>query len=247
MSEKTKLYIDPEGGIAGDIFTAVLISMGAPERQVIGRMEAAAQKLGDCKIKVQKTREGGKQLHINLHSRENHLDEERSKQILAELFEEYNIPDKYRNFGKKILQILLEAEKKAHSENHFASDHFYISPIGTAHTPYKNEAPFQPDEHAEGSFYIDVFEPYKEGLSDSNTFSELWILGYLDRSEGYSMKVKSPWLEEKIGLFATRSPFRPNPIGMNKVKFKTIQDTRIYTSPFDFLNNTPVTLFSPIF
>lgn len=90
LSKKTKLYIDPEVDIAGDIFTAALISMGAPEELIVERMERAAQKLGEVKVEAEKITGGGRRLKIDLHSRENHLEEERSKQILEELFEEFN-------------------------------------------------------------------------------------------------------------------------------------------------------------
>ena len=241
-----KLYIDPKGGMAGDIFTAALISMGAPEQEIISRMKKAARELGYSEISVHNTREGGRRLNIDLHSHENHLDENRGKNVLDKLFDEYNTGQKYRDFGKKILQNLLEAEKKAHSEQHFASDHFHISPIGIAHTPYTHEAPFQPDENAEGSFYIDIFEQYQDGLADLNSFNKMWLLAYLDRAEGFSMKANPPWQDQEVGLFATRSPFRPNPIGMNQIQIKEIRGNRIYTEPFDFLDNTPVIDLKPV-
>jgi uncharacterized protein (DUF111 family) len=90
LEGKAKLYIDPEAGIAGDIFTAALISMGAPEELIVERMERAAQKQGEAKVEAETTTGGGLRLKIDLHSREIHLEEERSKQILEELFEEFH-------------------------------------------------------------------------------------------------------------------------------------------------------------
>ena len=92
-----------------------------------------------------------------------------------------------------------------------------LEPIGIVHSPYKNryEAPPQGGEKVSE---IVVFDEYERGLKDIEGFSHLHILYYLHKSRGYSLSVKTPWDSELHGLFATRSPHRPSPIGYSVVQ-----------------------------
>ena len=90
-----KLYIDPSGGIAGDMFSAALISAGAPEDKVISGMLAAAKKLGEAEISAIKAEDNSTKLEINFHSKHKHIKGSDAKKILGELFEEYKIKEQY--------------------------------------------------------------------------------------------------------------------------------------------------------
>lgn len=111
-----KLLIHPGGGMAGDMFSAGLVSAGADFKLIRNVMVAAGQKLGSVQIDIKQTPDGASQLSIKLTPDRHHLGGNEAKEILSELFNRFNIREKYRNFGEKILGILIKAESRAHSE-----------------------------------------------------------------------------------------------------------------------------------
>jgi len=111
-----KLLIHPGGGMAGDMFSAGLVSAGADFELIRNVMMAAGQKLGSVKIDIKQTPDGASQLLIKLAPDRRHLGGNEAKEILSELFCRFDIPGKYRNFGMEILEILIKAERKAHAE-----------------------------------------------------------------------------------------------------------------------------------
>lgn len=118
--------------------------------------------------------------------------------------------------------------------------------IGTIRTPYKDMAPFRPDPEARGDFYIQIDEMYADALSGLELFSHIIIYFYFDRSNKTNLKAHPPHLNGKeTGLFSSRSPNRINKIGMNIVELRKIAGSRIYTSPTDILDNTPLLDIKP--
>lgn len=111
-----KFYIDTSGGIAGDMFTAALISAGANFELIRAAMLKAAAKLGSARVDIRQTSDGSSQLQIRLKSDRNHLHGSEAKHILTELFHEFDITEKYRTFGLTAIEILLKAEIKAHRD-----------------------------------------------------------------------------------------------------------------------------------
>lgn len=109
-----KLLINPEGGMAGDMFAAALVSAGADFNLLQTAMQAAGEKLGSVKISLNQTADGSLQLAIRLESNRHHLGASEAKVILLELFDGFGIHRKYRNFGMNILEILVKAEQRAH-------------------------------------------------------------------------------------------------------------------------------------
>ena len=118
-----KLLIDPRGGIAGDMFSASLISAGADPELMVRVMSEAASKLGSADISIQSASDLSTRLHIKLNSLDPHLNATRARDILNGLFNDLKIDKTYRLMGIKILDILLSAEIKAHSENDFFHKH----------------------------------------------------------------------------------------------------------------------------
>jgi hypothetical protein len=111
-----KLSINPAGGMAGDMFAAALISAGADFKRMQKAMNAAGEKLGSSHIGFKQTPDGAVQLTIDLESKNRHLGESQARQILDNLFHEFSIREKYRKFGRNILEILIKAEKQAHAQ-----------------------------------------------------------------------------------------------------------------------------------
>jgi tRNA-Thr(GGU) m(6)t(6)A37 methyltransferase TsaA len=122
-----------------------------------------------------------------------------------------------------------------------------FEPIGIIHTPFTEQkgTPIQPTraDGAEGT--IEVFEPFRPGLADLDGFSHIVLLYHLDRSSGYKLRVV-PYLDTRErGLFATRAPRRPNPIGLSVVELMSIDDGILRVRNVDMLDSTPLLDIKP--
>ncbi len=120
-------------------------------------------------------------------------------------------------------------------------------PIGVIHSPFKEPAgmPIQPlgAQGVEGR--VEVAAAYEEGLQDLSDFSHIILLYHFHRSRGYRLRV-TPFLDdEPRGLFATRAPRRPNPIGLSVVRLLRIEGTTLYIANVDVLDGTPLLDIKP--
>ncbi len=124
---------------------------------------------------------------------------------------------------------------------------YELSPIGTIHTPYRKYAPYQPVETEKEDFFVEVKEEYAEGLKTLEKFRYIYLLFYMDKQKKpVSMIVEPPWADGlAVGLFASRSPVRPNPIGLSIVQLLSIEGNRLYTSGLDALDGTPLLDIKP--
>ncbi len=114
-----KLLLDGSGGFAGDMFTAALLNSGANYNNVRHNMVTCGKKLGDIKIDHKKNMDGSTQLMITLHPNSDHVEAGSIKKLLLECFEKLNIGKIYREFGEKVLNILIDAENEAHKSHVF--------------------------------------------------------------------------------------------------------------------------------
>ena len=120
-----------------------------------------------------------------------------------------------------------------------------INPIGIIRTPYKTKAPYQPVEE-KGEFYIEIFPEYQEGLKGLKTFNYIYVIFHMDRAKSFHLIVEPPWAEGiKVGVFASRSPRRPNPIGISVVRLEKIEENRVFISSLDALDETPLIDIKP--
>lgn len=122
-----------------------------------------------------------------------------------------------------------------------------LSPIGVIRTPFKEPEgmPIQPTgaEDVEGRILLD--EAYVEGLSDLEGFSHIIIIYWFHRSKGYALKVK-PFMDDELrGLFATRAPRRPNPIGLSVVRLLRIEGNVLHIRGVDVVDGTPLLDIKP--
>jgi tRNA-Thr(GGU) m(6)t(6)A37 methyltransferase TsaA len=125
---------------------------------------------------------------------------------------------------------------------------FEIKSIGIIRTPYVSSAPYQPfRDQADEDFCIVLNPEFTEGLYRLESFRYIYVIYFLDKiNREPSMIVSPPWSNgEKVGVFASRSPVRPNPIGLSVVEIKSIKDNVIYISSIDAFNGTPVIDIKP--
>ncbi len=123
---------------------------------------------------------------------------------------------------------------------------FKVQPIGIIHSPYTDpqEAPIQ-GHFSEARGEIELFPEYEEGLKDIEGFSHLILLYYFHQAKGYSLSVK-PFLDDTPkGLFATRHPARPNPIGLSVVRLLERRGNTLQIAEVDLLDGTPLLDIKP--
>lgn len=122
-------------------------------------------------------------------------------------------------------------------------------PIGLVQTPFKDlqEIPNQPFKSKGVHGIVEVYSEFQEGLRDLDGFSHIILLCYFHKSSEYKLTVTPSEETEVRGLFATRSPRRPNPIGFSVVRLDEIQENRLMVSDLDILDNTPVLDIKPYF
>ena len=130
----------------------------------------------------------------------------------------------------------------------FSKSYHVFESIGVIRTPYKDTAPYQPVQFKGDEFKL-VLEPqYAEGLKHLDTFNYIYVIYALDRIRVKSkqMQISPPWAPQmKVGVFASRTPNRPNPIGISIVKIKKINRNIIYISGIDAFDGTPVLDIKP--
>ena len=121
---------------------------------------------------------------------------------------------------------------------------FRLNPIGTIHSPYKakKEAPHQGKKCVAE---IEILREHEDGLKDINGFSHLHVIYWLHKSGSYSLSVNTPWDPEPRGMFATRAPNRPNPIGYSVVEIVEVSGNRLRVRGLDAIEGTPVIDIKP--
>lgn len=120
-------------------------------------------------------------------------------------------------------------------------------PIGVIHTPFRTleGMPIQPAGASGVKGTVEVFEKYQPGLKDLEGFSHIILIYYFHGSSGFALSVV-PFLDSKArGLFATRAPKRPNPIGLSVVQLDKIENGILYIQNVDILDNTPLLDIKP--
>lgn len=120
-------------------------------------------------------------------------------------------------------------------------------PIGIIHTPFtKLEGmPIQPTGAVGVKGTVEVFEEYRAGLKDLDGFSHIILLYHFHRSQGFNLHVV-PFLDSEMrGLFATRAPKRPNPIGLSVVQLDTVINGILHIRNVDMLDGTPLLDIKP--
>jgi tRNA-Thr(GGU) m(6)t(6)A37 methyltransferase TsaA len=131
--------------------------------------------------------------------------------------------------------------------SNFSKDYHILNNIGSIRSPYIDNSPYQPLDQDEGSFMLVLDKKYSSGLKELEKFTYLYVIYYLDKIQRTNqLTLSPPWANSlEIGVFASRSPNRPNPIGLSIVKIKKIKDNIIYISGIDAFDNTPILDIKP--
>ena len=121
-----------------------------------------------------------------------------------------------------------------------------LKPIGVIHSPYKDrgEAPCQ-GYRSKKTSRIEVFKLFEEGLQDIEGFSHIIVIYWFHKSQGYHLLVRTPWDETPHGLFATRSPHRPSPLGLTVAELVARQENILEVKGLDAIDGTPLLDIKP--
>ncbi len=123
-----------------------------------------------------------------------------------------------------------------------------FKPIGIIHTPFgddKIKIPRQGRFGENNDGYAEIFPEYVDGLKDVETFSHLYFLFHFHKSEGYDLQQITPRNHNLRGVFAIRSPRRPNALGQTIVKLIKIEGNKIYFTGADMIDGTPLLDIKP--
>ena len=126
-------------------------------------------------------------------------------------------------------------------------DEITLQPIGVIHSEYKEQqgTPIQPGLSNNSRGRVVLFPEYADGLDDLDGFERIWLIYRFDRIAETRLRV-TPYLDKnERGIFATRSPARPNRIGMSPVKLLRITGLDLEIEGVDILDNTPLLDIKP--
>jgi len=124
---------------------------------------------------------------------------------------------------------------------------FTSQPIGFVSSPYKEtgEVPRGLGAKHDVDGTLKILPQFEAGLTDIEGFSHLIVLWEFDRSQGFQLLGMPPSDNRQHGVFATRSPYRPNPIGMTTVELLRREDANLYVRGVDMLDGTPILDIKP--
>ena len=122
-----------------------------------------------------------------------------------------------------------------------------MEPIGIIHTPFADREgmPRSTSQAAGVKGTVEVFEAYRAGLKDLDGFSHVILIWHLDRSSGYELEIVPPKQTQTRGVFASRAPNRPNPIGLSIVKLDRIENGVLHVDGVDMLDGSPLLDIKP--
>ncbi len=126
-----------------------------------------------------------------------------------------------------------------------------LKPIGIVHSPFKKKEDIEAEKFAHPQGFdsiegeLEIFKEYEPGLKDTEGFSHLIVIFAFHESEGYRLHTK-PFLDDTLrGLFSTRSPHRPNPIGLTVVKVVARKGNMLHVKGIDMIEGTPILDLKP--
>jgi len=125
-------------------------------------------------------------------------------------------------------------------------DDITYTPIGRVHSPFETpgDVVHEAVDDTEGRIVLD--EAYERGLDDLDGFSHVVVLAHLDGIDEYRLTARPPHVDDlEVGVFAARSPFRPNPIAQTVVELTGHDGTTLHVRGLDLADGTPVLDLKP--
>jgi tRNA-Thr(GGU) m(6)t(6)A37 methyltransferase TsaA len=122
-----------------------------------------------------------------------------------------------------------------------------IAPIGVIHTPFKyaKGTPIQAAASKGAQGVVELLPEFISGLRDLAEFERVWLIYLMDRASAVQLVVR-PYLDtEEHGVFATRSPARPNHLGLSAVRLLGVEENRLLIADVDMLDGTPLIDIKP--
>jgi tRNA-Thr(GGU) m(6)t(6)A37 methyltransferase TsaA len=122
-----------------------------------------------------------------------------------------------------------------------------LNPIGTVRSPYTDTAqiPKGPGAKHDAEGVLEIDPALEEGLTDIEGFSHLYVVWVFHRAEGYNLLAQPPTDTLPHGVFATRAPRRPNPLGLTVVRLLRREGNRLFVHGVDMLDGTPIVDLKP--
>lgn len=126
-------------------------------------------------------------------------------------------------------------------------DTLTLRPVGYARTPFRDtsEIPKGPGAQHTAEGVLEILPEFAAGLQDVEGFSHLYVLWAFDRSEGFSLVGTPPLDDRPHGVFATRSPRRPNPLALTVVELLRREENRLQVRGVDMLDGSPILDLKP--
>jgi tRNA-Thr(GGU) m(6)t(6)A37 methyltransferase TsaA len=123
---------------------------------------------------------------------------------------------------------------------------FSMQSIGVIHSPFKekDKTPIQASR-SQAIGLVEIFPEFADGLKDIEALSHIYLLYAFHESSGYDLQVKPFLDDQKHGVFATRYPYRPNPIGLSIVKLISRMENTLTVEGIDTLDGTPLLDIKP--
>jgi tRNA-Thr(GGU) m(6)t(6)A37 methyltransferase TsaA len=124
---------------------------------------------------------------------------------------------------------------------------FTPQPIGYVRSPFTDTTSVPKGlgaKHDEEGV-LDILEPFEPGLKDIDGFSHVFVVWVFDRATGFDLEGTPPCDDRAHGVFATRSPRRPNPIGLTVVELLRREGRRLHVRGVDMLDGTPILDIKP--
>lgn len=123
---------------------------------------------------------------------------------------------------------------------------FIMRPIGVIHSPFieKEQTPIQASR-SQVVGLVEVYPEFADGLKDIEDLSHIHLFYVFHKSSGYALQVK-PFLDDREhGIFATRYPYRPNPLGISTVRLLSRKENILTIEGVDVLDGTPLLDIKP--
>ena len=122
-----------------------------------------------------------------------------------------------------------------------------LDPIGVVRSPYTDKAqiPKGPGAQHDAEGTLDIRPDLEAGLTDIEGFSHLYVIWIFDRAEGCDLLSTPPNDDRPHGVFATRAPRRPNPLGLTVVRLLRRDGPRLHVHGLDMLDGTPIVDIKP--